>query len=344
MSDNVIKLVIGIDEFKFWSSFEITRNIDTFDTFSFDAPFGENSGIRDIIKPLQYKPGQLFIDDELLSTIVLVNPLPTVDAESNSISVTGYSKPGVMNDCSVKHSDYPIEFSDQTLEQISKTLSGFYDVGVEFSEFSGAVFEKVKLEAGEPPYNFLIKLAKDRGFLTSNTNDGKLLFWKLDQNADTTTLKEGHTPLLNVTPNINPQNYYSEITGLSPGKLGIDIEYEEVTVDNTNLNIKRPLVYKLKQQLSGADLQNAVKWKMGLMFANAIKYSISVQGMRDERGKVWNRNTYINLTAPKAYINNETKFVIRNLNLAKSDSEITTMNLVLPESYTGEIPERLPWD
>ncbi|MCK5613150.1 hypothetical protein KAR91_65355, partial [Candidatus Pacearchaeota archaeon] len=96
--------------------------------------------------------------------------------------------------------------------------------------------------------------------------------------------------------------------------------------------------------LSGQDLINAVKWKMGLMIANAIKYSISVQGLRDERGEIYKPNTYINLTAPEAYINNETKFVVQNLNLAKSDSEVPTMNLVLPESYTGEIPKRLPWD
>lgn len=343
MSDNIIKLVVESNEFKFWSSFGINRNIDTLDTFSFSAPFGENAGIKDIIKPLQFKPGQLFIDDELLSTIVLVNPVPTI-GDSNSITVDGYSKPGVMNDCSVKHSEYPIEFTGQVLQQIANRLCSFYGIDAVFYGTSGVPFEKVKLEAGQSPFNFLIKLAKDRGFIISNTPEGKLLFWKLDKNAVTTTLKEGHTPLLSVTPNINPQGYYSEITGLSPGKLGIDIEYEEVTVNNTNLSITRPFVYKLSQQLSGADLQDAVKHKIGLMIANAIKYSISVQGLRDEHGQVYKPNTYINLTAPKAYINNETKFTIKSLNLAKSESEITTMELVLPESYTGEIPSRLPWD
>ena len=344
MSDNIIKLVVGSDEFKFWSSFDITRNIDTLDTFNFNAPFGDNAGIKDVIKPLQYKPGQLFIDDELLSTIVLVNPVPTI-GDSNSITVNGYSKPGVLNDCSVKLSDYPIEFSGQVLQQIANKLGSFYGVDTAFNGTSGAPFEKVKLEAGQSPLNFLIKLAKQRGFLVSNTQKGELLFWKLNQNARTTTLKTGHTPLLDVVPSINPQEYYSEITGLSPGKLGIDIEYEEVTIQNTLLKgVNRPLVYKLTQQLSGSDLQNAVKWKMGLMFANAIKYSINVQGQRDEHGLIWEPNTYINLTAPEAYINKETKFVVQNLNLAKSDSEVTTMNLVLPESYTGEIPKRLPWD
>lgn len=353
--DNIIKLVVGSDEFKFWSSFNISRNIDTFDTFSFDAPFGENAGIKSIIKPLQFKPGELFIDDELLSTIVLVNPLPTLGSEENSISVTGYAKPGVLNDCSVKHSDYPIEFTGQTLEQIAKTLAGLYDVDVEFQgvplgsgsfpvSISGAPFEKVKLEVGQSPFDFLIELAKDRGFLISNTKPGKLLFWKAAKNPRTTTLKQGHTPVISVTPNINPQGYYSEITGLSPGKLGVDIEFESVTIDNTNLSVNRPLVYKLKQQLSGADLQNAVKWKMGLMIANAIKYSVSVEGLRDEHGLIWEPNTYINLTAPGAYIDNETTFLIDSLNLAKSDSETTAINLVLPEARSGEIPEKLPWD
>lgn len=343
MFDNVIKLVVGSDEFKFWSSIKIIRNIDKFDTFEFDAPYGDDSLIKDIIKPLEFKPGELFIDDELLSTIVLVNPLPTIGAENNSITVTGYAKPGVLNDCNVKQPDYPIEFNDQTLEQISKTLAGFFDVDVKFFESSGAPFEKVKLKADQTPFNFLVKLARLRGFLVSNTEKGKLLFWGTS-NAISSTLKQGQTPVLSVTPNINPQGYFSEITGLSPGKLGTDAEFEAVTIVNKNLSENRPQVYKLKQHLSGADLQNAVKWKMGLMIANAIGYTVEVQGLRDERGDIWAQNTNIDLTAPGAYVNNETTFVIKNLTLAKSGAEKTTLNLVLPESYSGEIPSRLPWD
>ena len=130
--DNIIKLIVNSDEFKFWSSFEITKNIDTLDTFRFSAPFGENAGIKDIIKPLEFKPGQLFIDNELLSTIVLVNPVPTLGSEENSISVDGYAKPGVLNDCKVEQANYPIEFTGQTLEQIVKTLAGFFDIDIEF--------------------------------------------------------------------------------------------------------------------------------------------------------------------------------------------------------------------
>jgi prophage tail gpP-like protein len=345
MSDNIIKLVVDNSEFKFWSSFEITQSMSTFDVFSFEAPFEQNSTIKDVIKPLQFKPGQLFIDDELLSTIVLVDPLPTI-GNSKSITVSGYAKPGVLNDSSIPFSEYPIEFVDQTLEQIAKTLAGIYGVEVEFlcsgSCRSGEPFSKVKLKVGQPPYSFLIKLAKDRGFLISNTPDGKLLFWKAANNPDVTILKEGHTPLLDVVPNINPQGYYSEITGL--GTVAYIKETETVTIDNPLLKVKRPFVYKTKNKLTGADLQKAVKWKTGLMIAESIKYSITVQGLRDERGNVWKPNTYINLTAPDAYVNNETTFLVDNLTLAKSDSDITTMNLVLPESRNGKIPVRLPWD
>lgn len=341
MPDNIIKLVVGSNEFKFWSSFKLNRNIDTLDTFEFEAPYGENAGIKDIIKPLQFKPCQIFIDDRLVTTAVIVGVLPTLGNE-NTVSVTGYAKPGVMNDCSIAHENYPIEYRDQTLQQIATDMSSFYGVGVVFTANSGAVFEKVKPEPGESPFNFLIKLAKDRGFLISSTASGKLLFRKAATNPRTTTLKQGHTPLLSVTPDINPQGYYSSITGLAPGSIIKDAE--AVTVNNARLKVNRPFVYKIQQKLSGADLQDAVKWKIGLMIANAMKYSISVQGLRDEHGRIWETNTYINLTAPGAYVNNETTFIIKNLTLDKSGSDITTMNLVLPESYSGEIPKRLPWD
>ena len=66
------------------------------------------SGIKDIIKPLEFKPGQLFIDDELLSTIVLVNPTPTLGAEENSITVTYVKLTFVISIVAKISIDFPI--------------------------------------------------------------------------------------------------------------------------------------------------------------------------------------------------------------------------------------------
>lgn len=341
MSDDIFKLVIGSDEFKFWDSVSLTRNFDTFDTFAFSAPYGKESLLRKIIKPLEFKEGKLYIDEQLISTITMVDVNPNLDNPIN-VDVSGYAAPGVLNDCNIENVNLPIQYDGQTLQQIADTICGYFGLKTFFSGKSGAPFEKVKVEPDEKPFDFLIKLAKQRGFLISSTALGKMLFRKASTNPKSTTLKQGHTPLLSVTPNISPQQYYSEITGLGAGSILKDPE--TVTIKNPFLSgVKRPFTFKVKNGLTGADLQNAVKWKMGTMFGTAIQYTATVQGLRDERGRIWETNTAIDLTAPGAYIDNETRFLIKNLSFDRT-STITTMNLVLPESYTGEIPKRLPWD
>ena len=147
---------------------------------------------------------------------------------------------------------------------------------------------------------------------------------------------------MSIEPQIDPQQFYSSVTGLAPDALGID--FESVTINNPFLtNVNRPFVYKVDQDLAGADLQDAVKWKAGLMFASAIKYKVIVQGLRDERGDVWKPNTFINLTAPSVQINKETTFLIKTVDLDRGNGDTTGLNLVLPESYQGKIPSTLPW-
>lgn len=341
MSDDIFKLVIENEEFKFWDSISFDRNFDTFDTFRFTAPYAQDSQLRKIIKPLEFKTGQIFIDEQLISNIVIVGVNPQLGSE-NTVDVTGYAAPGILNDSVIENANLPIEYNNQTLKQIADKIGGYFGIESFFTESSGAAFEKVKIEPEEKILDFLIKLAKQRGFLISSTALGKMLFRKAATNPRTTTIKQGHTPLLSIEPNLNPQEYYSEITGLAAGDF--DDDPESVTIKNPFLtNVKRPFSFHVKNGLTGADLQNAVKWKMGLMFGNAIRYNITVQGLRDQEGRIWETNTGINLTAPGVYIDNETLFLIKNLTLDRT-SQTTSMQLVLPESYTGKIPKRLPWD
>jgi len=343
MADNLISALIDGQEFRFWDSIKITRNIDTFDTFAFGAPYDpDNSLLTDVFLPLSYKPIEITIDGELLTTGTILPVVPTLSDTTNSVSVSGYATPGVLNDCSIPFDKYPLEFNNQTLEQIARTIAAFFKIQVVFSEESGAVFERVAIETGKKPLTFLIELAKQRGFLISNNEKGNLLFFKAASAGLTTTLKQGHTPLISIDPQIDPQQFYSSVTGLAPDALGVN--FESVTINNPFLkNINRPFVYKADQKLAGADLQNAVKWKAGLMFASAIKYKANVQGLRDERGDVWKPNTFINLTAPGVMINKETTFLIKSVDLDRGQNDTAGLNLVLPESYQGKLPSTLPW-
>ena len=286
----------------------------------------------------------MLLNDKLIITGTILPVDPSLD-DSNRVGVSGYALAGVLNDCSIPFDKYPAEYNNQTLEQISKTIAGFFGLSVFFTEPSGAAFDRTALGITDTPLNFLISLAKKKGFLISSRADGGMLFRKARTTITankTTTLKEGHTPLLSVSPSINPQDFYSSITGVAP--LTVGSQFESATINNPFLtDVLRPHIYEVDEELSGADLQKAVKWKMGLMFAEALKYQVSVQGWRDERGNIWETNTFINLTAPSVMINKETTFIVESVNFNRSDGDTAELSLALPESYSGKIPATLPW-
>jgi len=89
-----------------------------------------------------------------------------------------------------------------------------------------------------------------------------------------------------------------------------------------------------------------VEQKAGRMFGNVCSYTLTVQGHHDQAGNLYQKNTTINVLAPGASIQIDTKFLIRSLTKSRtvSGGDSTTMNLVIPESFSGEIPKVVPWE
>jgi len=339
---NEIAILIDGNRFRFWTNSEINLSMDSIDSFSLSAPFeADVSKFRETFKPLSYKPVTVYIGGELVLNGTMMNVSPSVDSNSRVLSIGGYSLPGVLNDCPFPFSEYPIEFNNQNLQQIAKTAAGFFDVGLSFEESPGALFEKVAAEPGQTVLNFLIGLAQQRGLFTSNTLEGELLFQKSNNERAGDFLKEGEFPYLGASPTYNAQPYYSEITGLSATKSFLDAE--KYTINNSLTDSFRPFVFKEKD-VSGADLQESVKAKIGRMFGEAVNITVSVQGWRNNAGEIWTPNKKIKLQSPGAMVYNETDFLIRSVSLKRGENDTASLNLILPESFSGEIPGTLPWD
>jgi len=346
MSDDLITLSIDNKEFKYWTSIKFNLDIDTFDRFEFDSPFDpENSELIEFFEPMSFKPVEIKIDGVRFLKGVLVNINPKLDT-SNFVTCSGYSLPGILNDVNIPLEKYPIEFNNQSLEQIAKSIAGIFNIDVKFSGKipgkSEAIFDQVALETGQKPLDFLIPLAKKRGFLITNDSDGNLLFHKAITTGRQTDLKEGYTPLTSIEPSFDPQNYYSSITALIPGMFGRD--FESVTIKNPFFDSdSRPFVYSENEDLDDADIKQAVNWKMGLMFGDAIKYVIDCQGLRNQYDEIWKPNMFVNVFAPSVMIYRETRFLIKSVELERSTGNKSKLSVVLPESYSGKIPEKLPW-
>lgn len=343
--ENEVAILIGGKRFRFWSEVRITRAMDAMDTVDFMAPFdADKPEFKDTFRPFSYKSVDITVGGNPLFTGTMIVVNPVIGPTRKELSVSGYSLPGVLNDCTPPASAFPLEFDNQDLKQIADSLAKPFGIGVEFLADQGAVFERVACEPGRKVLDFLIDLAKQRNLIISSSARGKLIFLQaIESGSPVTILRQGESPLLSVTPFFSPQDYYSHITGLQQVIIGS--EGSQFTVKNSLLKgVIRPITFKAPDT-SDSNVKDAVAAKAGRMFGNMASYSVKVATWRDPRGNLWEPNTIIKLQSKDAMIYSEYEFIIRLVEFTRGrDTEIAVLNLVIPGSFNGKVPEELPWD
>jgi len=343
-ADEASVLIDG-QRFRFWSDMQLVRSLDAMDTLEFAAPFDPNApGFREVFRPFSYKPLDVTVGGVPLFTGTLIGVTPALSAQSKTAAVSGYSRAGVLNDCTPPASAFPIEFDGLALPEIAARLCAPFGVGVSAPGGAGPTFERVAVDPGETVQSFLADLARQRAHVLSSTPTGELLIQQsVGPGAPVAVLTQGDSPLLSVTPTFSPQQYYSHVTGLESVNVGT--EGSQYTVRNPHLaGVLRPMTFN-PADVEGGDITTAVAAKAGRMFGNAASYSVAVSTWRDPQGELWVPNTTIILTAPGAMVYNAYEFVIRQVRFARNAASSTaTLDLVLPGSFSGQTPESLPWD
>lgn len=341
-----VAILTDSKRFRFWDRVRVVRSLDAMDIVEFGTPWEPDvPGMKEAFQPFKYKPIDVTVGGDQLFTGTGVAVAPVQDNAQRVATISGYSLPGVLADCTAPASAFPLEFNDQGLEEIAKTLAKLFGLGVDFQGESGPPFDRLALEPGEKVFDFLVGLAKQRNVVIASTTEGKLLFWNgVEGGSPVARLKQGFSPLLSITPFFTPQEYFSSVSGIIPVMLGQ--KGSQVTVQNARLlGVIRPLTFEVEDMLDEAEAKAAVEAKAGRMFGNMASYTVNVNTWRDANGALWEPNTIISVEASGAMIYSEYKFVIRTVEFNRSAAESTaSLNLVIPGSFNGKIPDSLPWD
>jgi len=345
-----VEMYIDGSRFEFWESLTITRSLDSIDSFSFSAPFEFDApGFRNTFVPFTYKPILIYVGSELVLKGIIVSIQPNLTSESATITVTGYSLPGVLNDCNMPYksdaaSGGRLEFLNVNLLDIAKALSKPFGLSVNASVDVGAVFPAVKIKPTQKVYAFLADLAKKRNLILSNNINGELIFLQSGKTGNpVANLEVGKGVVTDISADFNEQQYYSHLTGIT--FVDTDIPGGQYTEKNPFLlNRVRPITFTAKDT-NTANIKTTVNAKTGRMFANMLTYSISVASWIDKNRKLWEPNTTISLLAPQVFVYNKYDFIVRSVEFTKdANSETAIIELIPPGGFSGKIPERLPWD
>lgn len=153
----------------------------------------------------------------LLLTGTILAPSLVSNKNFQPITLGGYSKSGILEDCTIPSGAYPLQFDNLSLKEITESVLKHYDVSYSHSDSLeneiNLPFEKIKSEVTGSVKQFLTGLAKSRGIITSNTSDGGIFYARptgveLDP---VDSVKVGYYGIKEMTLNFSAQGMHSDI-------------------------------------------------------------------------------------------------------------------------------------
>lgn len=336
--DHVVIRINGNDLRGFVSSgFE--RAINTIaDTFSFTAPYNPDDLDSRNLDPYTYHPVDIFIDSKLFMSGVAENWKPDKTAESSLMTISGRSKAGVLCDC--PSPDAKLNYVKKTIKQIADSLLKPFGISFEIPFGDSGIINNCKREPAEKIFEFLAKLAAEKGFILNSTPEGNI---KLDR------ANISGTPILNLVqgdPNIvSIDAEYSGTQRFSSYKAnsqtrGNPKNSSEIT--DSTIPVNRPIIFEANNNDQG-QIKDAATWERARSLARSARMGVKIFGWRDKNNQIILENNTVTLYAPNSCIFNETKYLIEKVTFDMQGGKHASLSLVLPQSYTLDFPKVMPW-
>lgn len=330
-----------------WSEIDLSLGLDSYRCASLSGPWDpERKDLRAAFEPLSFPDVTVEIGDELFLTGRVQDVAPSVDATQASVGVTAYSTAYWLTEICAAPELLPLEFNGVDLKGIAQRIAGSsLGLAVNIEGKAGAKFSRVRCEPDEELHGFLAELALQRGFVVTDTASGDLLFRSEGATGAPVARLKGQ-PLGKVSASFNPSRWFSHITGRACKRAGQQ-NGSKYTQRNELYRSFIPRHHCASVGDTGsADVPRATKAMVGRMAAAAATYTVEdLPTWRDPAGKIWAPNTTIMLTAPGAMIYSETELLIREIKFKqRAEIQTATLELVLPGSFGGAQPKRLPWD
>lgn len=338
-----LSLKISGNEFKFWNNFQLNLVYNSLgSTFSFDGlTYTEDQ--KKLFKPLSYHRCEVLFNREKLLSGTLLNTGTGVENTLSLNNISGYSLPGVLEDCEIPLEVYPLQFDNMSLREIAEKIITPFGLQLvvhnAVNNEANAKYDSIAAESTDKIKDFLAKLCKTKNIILTHNEYGNVVFTRLSESASVATYIEG-MPSTSIKLSVNGQAMHSSLTGQRQASIGTDVAGEE-TITNTLVQSYRPTV---KSQESGQnnDTENSVRMLRGSELRN-ISVTIDTDRYTWTDGKILRvikPNNIIEVQSPSNFIPRRTRFFVESISYTGNNEGVrASIKCVLPECYSGEVPK-----
>lgn len=338
-SDSILLTIEG-KRYTGWEGLTLSRALDAVSTIGFSTSWDpHNPELRALFVPLARQ--SIEVDTgrgERLLTGLITAGAPESDAESRSLPLAGYGRPGIL-----EHTRYnDTEFHKVYLDEIARKLTAQASIDLDFRAPKGPSFDQIKLEHDKSPWSLLVDTAQQVGVLLTDSPSGRLVAWQPEIGRPVLELREGEPPCGDISVTLGDE-WHAEIVGYAGAKRGRGGVSHRVT--NPHFRGPYPTTHEYEEKdTKPADLARAVEAKMGRMLGNAIAWTAPIPGIRDPQGELLAPNTIVRVYHPSSFIYRPTDLLVRKVTyFVGKESLHSELELVLPGAFTGHLPEVMPW-
>lgn len=298
----------------------------------------------EITTPLHYHEIQIEFDDELVLTGYILNTKFSQTAEPQMISLSGYSLPGVLEDCEIPTSLYPLQSDGLSLAQIAQKLIRPFKLDMEIdasvSDRINKTFKKSTASETQTVKAYLSSLASQKNIIISHNAAGNLLFTEAKTEVDPIISFDlrSETPVgTSFNFDVNGQKMHKYITlQKQASKDGGNAGEQRVRNPMVAGNVFRESV---KSQSSGDDNDTFDAAQRALADQlRGIKLDITTDQWK-VNGSIVRPNNIVEIIAPKLFIFTKRRFYIESVTLTGNETTTTAQwSCVMPEVYNGKVP------
>ena len=334
------------------------------DTFAYSIYFDPASAAdRATFIPGNYLPCTITNNGETLITGVLLSNGFSSSATKQLMQVGGYSRSGVLDDCQVPLTAYPVQLNNMSLAQIATTvlkpfgLKAVIDPIVQ--NHMDAVFDTQNIAVDQTIKDFLTKLATQKNIVLSHDSDGNLLFTRANTKKTPIYYFDELNPAgtwTKISLTFDGQQMHSIIW--ASGQANIDdpnksegsitnpyvqsvLDWEDIA--RTNTILQPTVTYKsgyrpsVSIQTSGGDNDTGLTVRQLLAKElKGITMKIELSGWT-LNGQLVRPNNIITVRSPENFLYQQSKWFIESVDFnGDATGENATLNCVLPECYNND--------
>lgn len=294
-----ITLTVGGVDWTGWESLQASRSVDAM-AGAFSLGLANRVQYGGVSLPLS--PGMecsLKYGNDRLVTGYIDSVSQSLDSGRHGITVSGRDKSADLVDASAVHA--PGSWKGASLMDICSALCVPFGIAVTLEGNQGQPFTAFQIQPGESVAEAMQRLLKQRELVAMPDGQGGIRLAKLARETLSTVLREG-VNVLSASVTYDASERFSEylVTGQ---KQGTDKEFGKACsvrakVTDDQMERYRPLVLRASQQGDAAYMRQRARWEMTTRRAEGTSVQVTVQGWRDDSGRLWEPGVLVPVSLP----------------------------------------------